>query len=199
MYIQHLNKNNCLILLLSFFLFPSIAFALASDIEKPVNIEADTVVFDNEKGTADYEGNVIIIQGSLELLADKVNIQAPEHEISSIVAFGAPVKLKQTMDDGQIIKGRGNKVSYDVKAKTMILLDDAKLEQGQDVIVNNYIKYLPGTGKLHAGGKKNSGRVKAIFHPTNTASGKPKPAKKVDDKPEDKSKNKDKSKDSKSK
>lgn len=170
MYIQHLKKNKWLILLLSWILLASpIAWALSEDVEKPVNIEADTVTFDNDKGTADYEGNVIITQGSLKILADTVHIEAPDHEISTVTATGSPVKLNQEMDDGQIIKGQGKKMTYDVKNKIMILTDDAKLEQGEDIISNNYIKYLPDTGKLHAGGKKNSGRVKAVFHPTNKA------------------------------
>lgn len=170
MYTLHLKKNNWFALVLGLVFFvPSLVWALSEDVEQPVNIEADSVTFDNNNGIADYEGNVIITQGSLKILASKVHIQAPEHEISTVTAFGSPLQLSQKMDDGQMIKGQGNKMTYDVKNKVMILTGDAKLEQGEDVISNNYIKYLPDTGKLHAGGKKNSGRVKAIFHPTNKA------------------------------
>ncbi len=170
MYTLHLKKNKYLVLLLSLIFFtPTIIWALSDDVEKPVNIEANYVVFDNNKGIADYEGNVIITQGSLQILADSVHIQAPGHEISMVIAFGSPVKLRQEMDDGEIIKGQGKKMTYDVENKIMILTEDAKLEQGRDIIINNYIKYLPDTGKLHAGGQKNSGRVKATFHPTNKA------------------------------
>jgi len=149
---------------------PVLSWGLSQDVEEPVNIEADTVAFDNEKGVADYQGNVIIIQGSLEIRADKVKIEAPEHEVTSMVAFGSPVNLTQKMDDDQIVKGQGNKVTYNVKGKRIVLLDNAKLEQGKDIIINNYIEYLPDTGELYAGGKKDSGRVKAVFHPTNKAS-----------------------------
>lgn len=170
MYTQLLRLNKSLILLLSFCLIiPVVSWGLAKDVEEPVNIEADTVMFDNEKGIADYQGNVVVIQGSLKIRADKVNIQAPEHEITLIVATGSPVKLHQKMDDGEIVQGQGNKVTYKVKDKRIILVNNAKLEQGKDVIANNYIEYLPDSGELYAGGKKGSGRVKAIFHPTNKA------------------------------
>lgn len=179
MYTQLLKqKNKQFILLLCFALFPVVSWGLTQDVEKPVNIEADTVMFDNEKGVADYQGNVIIIQGSLEIRADKVNIQAPDHEISLIVATGSPVKLHQEMDDGEIVQGQGNKVTYKVKDKRIVLVDNAKLEQGKDVISNNHIEYLPDSGELYAGGKKGAGRVKAIFHPTNKAD---KPAKNKND------------------
>jgi len=154
------------LLLCSLFL-PSLSWALSTDVEKPVNIEADTVMFNNEKGVADYQGHVIILQGSLEIRADKVNIQAPGHEIISIVATGKPVNMQQTMDDGQIVKGQGNTITYQVKGKKIVLTGNAKLEQGKDMISNNNITYLPGSGELKAGGKKNSGRVKAVFHPSN--------------------------------
>lgn len=164
-------QNKCLnlltSLLLGIFILPASVWALSSDVEKPVNIEADTVMFNNEKGVADYQGNVIILQGSLEIRADKVNIQAPDHEIVSIVATGKPVKMQQTMDDGQQVKGQGNTIRYQVKGKKIVLTGNAKLEQGKDVISNNHITYLPGSGELKAGGKKNSGRVKAVFHPSN--------------------------------
>jgi lipopolysaccharide export system protein LptA len=154
-------------LLLCSLFMPSLAWSLSKDVEQPVNIEADTVMFNNEKGVADYQGHVIILQGSLEIRANKVNIQAPNHEIISIVATGKPVKMQQTMDDGQIVKGQGNTITYQVKGKKIVLTGNAKLEQGKDMISNNNITYLPGSGELTAGGKKNSGRVKAIFHPSN--------------------------------
>lgn len=167
MYILLLKLNKQFSLLACIFLIPVATWGLSQDVEEPVNIEADTVVFDNEKGVADYQGNVVMVQGSLEIRADKVNIQAPESEITTMVATGSPVRLNQKMDDGQLIKGQGNKVTYNVKNKRIILVDSAKLEQGKDVIINNYIEYLPSSGELYAGGKKGSGRVKAIFHPTN--------------------------------
>lgn len=178
MYSLLLKRNKYLsTLLCSILIVPSLAWSLTEDVEKPVDIEADSVMFNNEKGIADYEGNVIIIQGSLEIRAAKVNIQAPDHEITSIVATGSPVKLKQTMDDGQLVQGQAKTVTYNVKDERIVLTGNAKLEQGKDVISNNNIEYLPGSGELHAGGKKNSGRVKAIFHPSNKVA---KPAKKKD-------------------
>ena len=167
MYSLLLTQNKRMALLLCSVLIPSISWGLSKDIEQPVNIEADTVMFNNEKGIANYQGHVIIVQGSLEIRADKVNIQAPDHEIVSIVATGKPVKMQQTMDDGQLVKGQGNTITYQVKGKKIILTGKAKLEQGKDMISNNNITYLPASGELKAGGKKNSGRVKAVFHPSN--------------------------------
>ena len=76
----------------------STAYAIKSDVEAPVQIEANSAVFDKMAGTASYDGNVTIRQGTLEILAAHIEINAPNNEIISIVASGAPVSLKQTMD-----------------------------------------------------------------------------------------------------
>lgn len=184
MYIQ-LSKLNKLFAFLLMLVLPSLAWSLSEDVEKPVNIEADTVSFDNEKGVADYQGNVVIVQGSLEIHANSVNIQAPDSEIDEIVALGSPVTLKQEMDDGQLVQGEGQKMVYQVKDKRMTLTGNAKLQQGKDIITNNFIEYLPNSGELRAGGKKGSGRVKAVFHPTNKVgeSTPAKPASSTEEKP----------------
>lgn len=146
------------------------ASALTSDVEKPVEIEADSAVFDKTAGTATYTGNVVIHQGTLEILATNIQITAPGNEIQSIVALGSPVSLKQEMDDGKLAQGKANEMQYFVKDKRLILQGNAELVQNKDVFTSNHIEYLPESGQLKAGGEgKKSGRVSATFYPTNKA------------------------------
>ncbi|UOG91880.1 MAG: lipopolysaccharide transport periplasmic protein LptA [Candidatus Thiothrix sulfatifontis] len=145
------------------------AYALKTDVAAPVQIEADSAVFDKLAGTASYDGNVSIIQGSLEILAAHIEINAPNNEIISIIATGAPVSLKQKMDDGKLASGKAREMQYLVKEKRLILNGDAELLQGQDRFTSNHIEYLTSTGQLTAGGKGKAGRVSAVFYPTNKA------------------------------
>ncbi|WP_242632910.1 lipopolysaccharide transport periplasmic protein LptA [Thiothrix fructosivorans] len=148
------------------------AHALKADVEAPVQIEANSAVFDKMAGTASYDGNVIIRQGTLEILAAHIEINAPNNEITSIMATGAPVSLKQTMDNGKRASGKARTMQYWVKEKRLILDGDAELLQDQDRFTSNHIEYLTGTGQLKAGGtggKGKSGRVSAVFYPTNKA------------------------------
>jgi lipopolysaccharide transport periplasmic protein LptA len=147
----------------------STAHALKSDVEAPVQIEADSAVFDKMAGTATYEGNVSIKQGTLEILATRIEINAPNNEIVSIFAIGVPVSLKQKMDNGKLASGKAREMHYLVKEKRLILDGDAELLQDQDRFTSNHIEYLTGTGQLQAGGKGKSGRVSAVFYPTNKA------------------------------
>ena len=148
------------------------AHALKADVEAPVQIEANSAVFDKMAGTASYDGNVIIRQGTLEILAAHIEINAPNNEITSIMATGAPVSLKQTMDNGKRASGKARTMQYWVKEKRLILDGDAELLQDQDRFTSNHIEYLTGTGQLKAGGtggKGKSWRVSAVFYPTNKA------------------------------
>lgn len=149
----------------------SSAYALSSDVEKPVMIEADSAVFDKQAGTASYTGNVSIKQGSLEIFASHIEINAPENEIKTIIATGGPVRLQQKMDNGKLVKGKASEINYFVKNKRLILNGNAELMQDKDRFTSNHIEYLPDTGQLKAGGKGkgSSGRVSAVFYPTNKA------------------------------
>ncbi|MFN3786706.1 MAG: lipopolysaccharide transport periplasmic protein LptA [Thiothrix sp.] len=147
----------------------SSAYALKTDVEQPVNIEADSAVFDKMAGKASYEGNVRIQQGTLQISAVRIDIDAPNNEIVSITASGAPVSLKQQMDNGKQVQGKARDIRYLVKEKRLILHGDAELMQDKDRFTSNYIEYIPTTGQLIAGGKGKSGRVSAVFYPTNKA------------------------------
>jgi len=145
------------------------AYALKDDIEKPVYINADSVLFNKSKGQGLYEGNVSIVQGTLDIKAARIEITAPAGEIKKITATGSPVKFKQQMDDGKLAKGQANRVVYLVESKRIVLDGNASISQNQDNFASNHIEYSINNGELKAGNKKAPGksRVKAVFFPTN--------------------------------
>ena len=164
-----LNLYQKVLISTSLLVFSSTSFSLKSDIEKPVHINADTVLFNKSKGLAVYEGNVSIVQGTLEIRANKIEISAPNNEISKITANGAPVSFKQKMDDGNLAKGQANKVVYLIKNKRLLMDGNASLSQKNDKFSSNHIEYSINTGELKAGNKKapSKNRVNVIFYPTN--------------------------------
>ncbi len=150
------------------------AYAISSDVEKPVMIESDSVVFNKEAGTAVYAGNVEIKQGTLSIRASRIEISAPDNEIQTIKATGSPVNFQQTMDSGKQALGRAKNVQYFVIQKKLVLEGDASLSQDRDNFASNRIEYSTANGELKAGGQattpgEKSGRVRAIFYPTNKA------------------------------
>ena len=171
----HIGKGaitSLLIICLSL-LYTGNAFALSTDVEKPVSIEANQVVFNKNAGTAVYSGRVEIVQGTLRITAERIEINAPKNEIQTIKATGKPVMFKQTMDSGKNAQGQASLMMYYVTQKRLQLSGNASLKQDQDTFASNNIEYLTSTGELKAGGGKTAGgktgRVKAIFYPTNKA------------------------------
>jgi len=152
-----------------FMFFTSSAIALKEDVEKPVYISADSVVFNKSKGFAIYEGHVSIVQGTLKITASKIEIKAPKNEIRKITATGAPVSFQQKMDNGQLAKGKANRVIYLIKDKRLFLDGNAVISQGSDKFSSNHIDYSIRNGELKAGSKKAPGksRVNVIFYPSN--------------------------------
>lgn len=149
-------------------LIPITAAALKSDASKPVLIDADSVSFNKSQGKATYQGNVSISQGTLKIRAAKIEINAPNNKIISIIAVGSPLSVEQKMDDGKLAKGKAQRMRYFVEDKRLILDGSAELSQDNDKFSSNYIEYSTLTGALKAGNEKNNkSRVRAIFYPSN--------------------------------
>ncbi|MCK5727400.1 MAG: lipopolysaccharide transport periplasmic protein LptA [Thiotrichaceae bacterium] len=159
------------VLLLALLVAPVELSALYSDAKQPVSIDANSATMNKLKGYAVYEGNVIITQGTLKITAHRIEIFAPRNAIQKIVAHGSPVKLEQKMDNGNHVKAKANKLTYQVSKKNVILVGNANVVQGQDRVSSQYIQYLMNTGEIKAGDKTNnsrnsSNRVRAIFYPS---------------------------------
>ncbi|MEE9444181.1 MAG: lipopolysaccharide transport periplasmic protein LptA [Cocleimonas sp.] len=176
MYTLNLNllskiKKSALLLFITSIIVNPVS-ALKSDVEKPVHIDADSVIFNKTKGLAVYEGNVSIVQGTLEIKAYRIEINALNNEISKITAKGSPVKFQQKMDDGKMARGTAKLIQYQVKAKRLVMDGNASLSQGSDTFNSNHVEYSISSGELKAGKTSKTaktGRVKAIFYPTNKA------------------------------
>ncbi|WP_020393990.1 lipopolysaccharide transport periplasmic protein LptA [Thiolinea disciformis] len=161
-------------------LFSSLAYALSDDVTKPVTLEADSVIFNKQAGTAVYSGNVQIKQGSLAISAGRIDISAPDNEIQTIRATGNPVRFQQMMDNGKQAIGSAKSMHYFVLQKRLMLEGDASLTQDKDTFSSNQIEYDIRSGELKAGRAANQDakpngeakkpdRVRAIFYPSNQA------------------------------
>ena len=63
------------------------ALALKSDREQPIRIQANNGVIDDAAGKSTYTGNVHIEQGTLNIVADEVQIFMAEDEVVKIIAI----------------------------------------------------------------------------------------------------------------
>jgi len=142
--------------------FSANSWALSTDKDQPVSIEADSVDIDETKETAIYKGNVILVQGSINLKAKKVIVYDFQSDNAHIVATGNQVSFSQKQDNSaELIKGRANKVEYGINSARLELTGKGSLVKGKNTFRNDKIIYDREKAIVKAGtSAKGKERVK---------------------------------------
>lgn len=119
------------------------AFALPTDSQQPIHIQADNADLDNNRGILVYRGNVIITQGSMKVMGHTVTITRNQNgDIDVMTSKGSPAYYEQkpAVDD-PVIKSYGSTIQYQVTNKKVILTGNAKVIQKNNVFTGDKIVY----------------------------------------------------------
>ncbi|WP_410211117.1 lipopolysaccharide transport periplasmic protein LptA [Aquirhabdus sp.] len=146
-------------------------YALDSDRDQPVHIEADHAIYNQQKGTTVYTGNVIITQGTLRLQADNIllNLDA-KNSIKDATATGKPAKFQQKINpDKGVAYGEGDQVFYDAKSSQITLTGNAKITQDGSSFHGNTLRYGMTQGDIEGNGNTQQ-RVEMVIPPSATRS-----------------------------
>lgn len=118
------------------------AFALATDKDQPLDLEADSAEIDEGKGMSVYVGNVIATQGSMRLESDRLVIYHTGTKAERIEAEGKPARFQQLTDDSpEPVKARGRRLEYNLGSEELVLIGDAVVVQGKDTFKSDRITY----------------------------------------------------------
>jgi len=149
---------------------PTLATALESDKDQPIQIEADSVDIDDGKGTSTYKGNVELTQGSIRITADRVTITQHQGQSDHVEAVGSPVTFRQRTEGAKgIIKGRAKRAEYDANSEMLYLIDEAVLTQGSDSFKSDRITYDRARSVVKAGASaKGKKRVRVTIQSGNS-------------------------------
>lgn len=135
-------------------------YALKSDRDKPADIEADDIEFDFKKGTRIYTNNVIAVQGTLRIKADKLIAKYEKSELTSATAWGSLARFKSRPDGKEHdVEGWAKKIIVNQQANTLTLVGRAALKQGGDTARGEEIVYnmANDTLKVKGGARMGSG------------------------------------------
>ncbi len=148
-------------------------FALSSDKQQPINVEADSVEIDHKKGVSVYKGNVTLTQGSMHLDADIVTLYNRNNDIEKAYAEGKPAHFRQRPDGKQEdIRAQSQRMEYYTTTGKLILLDGAHVWQEKNEFSGNRIEYDTERSVVNASkAKSGSERVRVIIQPKNKSSG----------------------------
>jgi lipopolysaccharide export system protein LptA len=152
---------------------PLQALALSSDKDQPMNIEADRVDIDDEKGISTFRGNVVITRGSILIKGDVVVVyRDKQKELDKIHSTGNLAHFQQRPDgkpDDVVAEGR--ELFYDAIREVLIIRRQGEVIQGGDVFRGEHIVYdskrdtVEARGSKTANGKSKKGRVQMTLQP----------------------------------
>jgi lipopolysaccharide export system protein LptA len=180
--LRHLSR--ALLFALALVGLASVAQAEKADRTKPMNIEADSMRYDDLKQTSVFTGNVVVTKGTIIIRGDRIDVRQDPEGYQYGMVTAAPGKLayyKQKRDAGpdEWIEGEGEVIEYDSRADNVKFIRRAVMrrligatpndessgplivyDQSNDTFTVNGSSVPPNAGVASQGG-----RVKAILTP----------------------------------
>ncbi len=148
------------------------AHAEKADREKPINLEADKVSVDDAKQISNFEGRVVLTQGTLIIRGDRMEVRQDSQGFKTGTTWGNLAYFRQKREGyDEYIEGWAERIEYDSRADKMQMFNRASMKKGSDEVRGNYISYDANTEffQVTGGGKQaspdNSGRVRAVLQP----------------------------------
>ncbi len=164
-----------------------VAFALKSDREETVFMQAVEIDVDFRLGTRTLRHDVIVTQGTTQIVADKVIAEIVEDTLDAATAWGEPAVFR-TLPDGQedIVIAKGDRLHFDNTNQIVTINGNARIVQRDDVISGGLITYNLATevftvrdaeapagatasGAASAAAQPSAGRARVVVQPREQA------------------------------
>jgi lipopolysaccharide export system protein LptA len=166
----------------------SSAYAEKADSEKPTNIEADQMAYDDVKQINTFSGNVILTRGTVVMRANRLVVRQDPEGFQYATLLGAPggvATFRQKRDGGQNqwVEGQAERIEYDGKVEVVKLFSKAKLRrlegtkptdevEGEFISYDSRAEFFTVNNTPSGENKPGGGRIKAVIQPRNEAKGK---------------------------
>ena len=163
-----------------------VAWAEKADRKQPIVIEADrSGTVDTQKQFTVFTGNVLITQGTLQVRAERVEIQESPDKFRIAVAFGStqrPASFKQKRDGTEeTVEGTAERIEFDEKADKLRLsgspvvrrmLGPKMMDEVSGTLItwDNRTEFFTVDGGSPTAANP-SGRVRMLMSPREAASG----------------------------
>lgn len=170
-------------LLLAFFGPANLVRAEKADRNKPMNVEADALRYDDLKQTSVFTGKVVLTKGTILIRGARIDVRQDPDGYQYGVVTAEPGKLaffrqkREGLDE--YIEGEGETIDYDGKADRVKFIKRAELRRFRgstlaDEIVGSVITYDNTSDTFAVDGGPASttsgGRVRAVLSPRGPAS-----------------------------
>jgi lipopolysaccharide export system protein LptA len=164
-----MNKVRNLSIVLALALFPAHSWALSSDRDQPMLIEADRAELDDASGVSIYRGNVKVTQGTLVLTGDLMTVYTKNDEVQKVIMDGNPATYRQRPDDkDEDVRAKSQRMEYYTDPEHIILLKQAEVLQEGDILRSERIEYDVVKDQVVAGTDQPNERVRITIQPKNS-------------------------------
>lgn len=160
-------------------LFPVAGYALESDRQQPLLVNADASDGTLGDGKAVLRGNVEIRQGTLLVRADKAEVEKAEGKVREVLLSGKPVLLQQEIENKGLVSATANNISYKVATGIVTLTGNADVEHPQYQISGEVLVYDMNLQHFQGSGGDNNGRIRIQLEPEVISTFDKKPANSV--------------------
>jgi len=160
------------------------AGAERADRNKPMNVEADALKYDDLKQTSVFTGKVVVTKGTILIRGARIDVRQDAEGYQYGIVTAEPGKLafyrqkREGVDE--FIEGEGETIEYDGKADKVKFIKRAEMRRIRsgtlaDEVVGSLITYDNTTDVFSVDGGPTSpaigGRVRAVLTPKPGASG----------------------------
>lgn len=162
-------------------LSPWVAQAEKADKDKPMNVEADALRYEENRQTSVFNGNVVLTKGTIVMRGSKLDVrQDPQgNQLGLLVGTPATPGFFRQKREGldEWIEGEGDRIEYDSKAQTVLFTGRAVLRRyrgtqlndqsvGSEILYNSQTEVFTVKGGAESKTAANpSGRVRAMLTP----------------------------------
>jgi lipopolysaccharide export system protein LptA len=161
---------------------PLAAQAEKADKDKPMNVEADALRYDETRQTSVFTGNVVLTKGTIVMRGSKMDVRQDPQGNQFGLLTGTPAapgffrQKREGLDEW--IEGEGDRIEYDSKAQTVLFTGRAVLRRyrgtqlndqsvGSEILYNSQTEVftVKGGGDNNKTASNPSGRVRAMLTP----------------------------------
>ncbi len=147
-------------------LIPMQLFALSSDEQQPIQVEADSLEIRDQENISIYTGNVLMNQGSLEISCEQLTLHFDDQkELILMEMTGAPATYRQLDDDKQELNGQADRMQYRQSESILVMTGNARFIYKGNKIESNTIQISTDNQGIQAGSSGTDDRVKMLIQP----------------------------------
>jgi len=140
--------------------------ALPTDKDQPISVEADKLEIRDAEKISIYEGNVHLVQGSLEITSERMVIHFNDaDELEMMEMTGAPARFRQLDDQREEMIGEARQINYLESESMLELIEEASFSRAGDSIESNRIRINTENNSIQAGDAQTDERVKMLIQP----------------------------------